>query len=136
MKIKYRLYDWSNKKYLDPRLFAVTADGDVINKRTARTVGGISVEACCGIKDSKGVDIYEGDIVRFSDKWEWYRGQYGIKMMAAEGERLEELKAQYEAEPYEERVVKLPEAYEWLLSSEIQSYWEVIGRADEATIAA
>lgn len=81
-----------------------------------------------GIKDKYGVDIYEGDIMRFSDKWEWYRGKYAIAMMCADGDKLKKLKADYENEPYEIRTIDdLPEDYEWLLGGDIQTYWEVIG---------
>lgn len=79
-----------------------------------------------GIKDMRGAMIFEGDKLRFSDKWEWYRGEYGIKMMFADEEEKKKLQAQYDAEPYEERIVTLPEDYEWLLNSEIQSYWEIV----------
>ncbi len=83
-----------------------------------------------GYKDMKGVEIYEGDILRFTDKWEWYRGSYAIKMMAADGDRLRELKEQYAAEPFEDRIVDNMRE-EWLNSSEIQTYWEIIGNIYE-----
>jgi len=80
-----------------------------------------------GIHDKNKVEIFEGDILEFADKWEWYRGSYGIKMLAANEERRKELQRQYDLEPMERREVSIPESYEWLLSSEIKTYWQVIG---------
>jgi len=91
----------------------------------------VYVRRFIGLKDRNGKDIYEGDILEFSDKWEWYRSSYGIKMHFAQGEELKKLKEAYDKEPMERRTVEIPSDYEWLLSSEIQSYWQVIGNIYE-----
>ena len=80
-----------------------------------------------GLVDKNRNKIFEGDIMEFADKWEWYRGSYAIKMHFADKERLAKLKAAYENEPMERRDVEMPGSYEWLLSGEIQEYWHIIG---------
>ena len=84
-----------------------------------------------GLLDKHGTEIYFQDILRFSDKWEWYRTEYGGKLLFADEEGRKQLLIDIENEPYETRVVDGIEDYEWLLSSEIQSYWEVIGNIHE-----
>lgn len=84
------------------------------------------IQQFTGIFDKNGVKIYFGDTVRFSDKWEWYRGEWAWKMMGKKGKELEVLKKEFDGLPYEERVVEDKNDFEWLLSSEIQSYWEVV----------
>lgn len=91
-----------------------------------------TVGQLCGLKDRNGVEIYFGDIVRFADKREWYRIQYtGELMFAKTPEEYSAVLAQMDAEPYEVREVSAIKDYEWLLSSEIQTYWEVCGNIHE-----
>lgn len=78
-----------------------------------------------GIIDRNKTKIYFGDTLRFADKVEWYRGQYWSKValgIMSKKQALEEI----EAKPYEERLIEENQDFEWLLSSEIQSYWEVV----------
>ena len=78
-----------------------------------------------GIIDRNETKIYFGDTLRFADKVEWYRGGYWSKVslgIMSKKQALEEI----EAKPYEERLIEENQDFEWLLSSEIQSYWEVV----------
>ena len=78
-----------------------------------------------GVIDRNKNKIYFGDTLRFADKVEWYRGEYWSKValgIMSKKQALEEI----EAKPYEERLIEEIQDFEWLLSSEIQSYWEVV----------
>jgi len=84
-------------------------------------------ELFTGVLDKNGEEIYEGDTLRFTNKWEWWRGQFAGGMLATEADYNEVL-TNHEKYPYEDRVITLPEDYAWLLSKEIQSYWEIVRR--------
>ena len=86
----------------------------------------LKIQQFTGVLDSKKNKIYFGDILRFTDKWEWYRGSWAWKLMGKTGKERQELEKEYNARPYEERLVENNEDFEWMLSSEIQTYWEVL----------
>ena len=78
-------------------------------------------------KDKNWKDIYFWDIIQFSDKWERYRWWH----IFCDESTYKEILENHEKYPYERRVIKSIEDYEWLLSSEIQQYWEIIGNIFE-----
>lgn len=85
----------------------------------------LKVQQYTGILDRNEEKIFFGDTLRFADKVEWYRGEYWSKValgIMSKKQALEEI----EAKPYEERLIEENQDFEWLLSSEIQSYWEVV----------
>ena len=88
-------------------------------------LGKFKMQQFTGILDRNKTKIYFGDTLRFADKVEWYRGEYWSKValgIMSKKQALEEI----EARPYEERLIEEGRDFEWLLSSEIQWYWEVV----------
>lgn len=77
-----------------------------------------------GIKDRNDNEIYFGDTLIFANKWEWYRGEYQHKILLGSMTK-EAADKEIEARPYEERKVKSIQDYKWLLSSEVQQYFEI-----------
>lgn len=77
------------------------------------------------IRDKNDRLIRFGDKLRFTDKVEWYRNEYFAKVLLGSMTREDALK-EIDKKPYEERTIESVHDYEWLLSSEIQAYWEVV----------
>ena len=87
-----------------------------------------------GIKDKNGEKIFEGDILRFSDKLNWYCIKAKLAFLYNDKETIEEIINNHNKYPFEDRIINMPECYDWLLSSEIKDYWEIIGNIYETPI--
>ncbi len=110
IEIEYRhMEDW------DTECHASTSESDGLVTRQRRKME---------IKDRNGTEIYEGDTLRFVDKASWYRND--MFRMWLQDKPQGEINEWLDAQPFEERVIEFPQSYEWLLSSEIQSEWEVV----------
>lgn len=127
-EIKYKVFH-NGKMYQSDEFdetWVIQMNGTLgkFNGSTYDTVTDAKILLSTGLKDKNGVDIYFGDKLRFSDKIEWYKTRYSAKIAMGTMTKKEALD-EIEKLPYEERLVGDVQDYHWLLSYEIQTYWEV-----------
>lgn len=125
-EIKFRAWDMENKIMRFSGIEEPLTMGEII------PLNSYILMQYTGLKDKNGKEIYEGDILEFTDKWEWYRSSYGIKMNFAGQSELKELQEKYAAEPMHRREVKFDPLEGYGLSKgDLEDYFEIIGNIYE-----
>lgn len=127
-EIKFKIWDKDKNKWLYDYEDITMAIGRM--SKYAEEKGWILLQFT-GLHDRHGKEIYEGDIVRFADKWEWYRGKFAGGILSTAEDKKEVL-TNHKKYPYEIRKVEFNEGgFVFATHSEIREYWEVIGNIYE-----
>lgn len=78
-----------------------TFTSSLLEKYTMACINGEKFYRKINEIDCDGNEIYEGDVLEFIDKWEWYRGIWGPKFYFASPDEKKELKKEYDNLPNE-----------------------------------
>ena len=135
-EIKFRVWDKKDKKFTsyitcESGVF-FTKGVDAVFAQNGTPFGAyLEVQQFTGIKDKNDVEIFEGDILQFTNKIVWYQSKFFRARLNNDKQAMEEIANNHVDYPFERRIIQMPDCYEWILSSEIKDYWEVIGNIHE-----